>query len=84
MPEFSVSEHSPAAEEFVSLRENCGQSIARTLIIQLPMDQIYSTAPDGAMIGLIAAKGKEKLYSPFGFESRPNGKQDAGMTKPIV
>jgi len=48
------------------------------------MDQIYSTAPDGAMIGLIAAKGKEKLYSPFGFESRPNGKQDAGMTKPIV
>ncbi len=84
MPEFSVSEHSPAAAEFVSLRENCGQSIARTLIIQLPMDQIYSTAPDGAMIGLIAAKGKEKLYSPFGFESRPNGKQDAGMTKPIV
>ena len=83
MPEFSVSEHSPAAEEFVSLRENCGQSIARTLI-QLPMDQIYSTASDGAMIGLIAAKGKEKLYSPFGFESRPNGKQDAGMTKPIV
>lgn len=51
MPEFSVSEHSPAAEEFVSLRENCGQSNARTLI-QLPMDQIYSTAPDGAMIGL--------------------------------
>ena len=83
MPEFSVSEHSPAAGEFISLRENCGQSIARTLI-QLPMDQIYSTASDGAMIGLIAAKGKEKLYSPFGFESRPNGKQDAGMTKPIV
>ncbi|MGA0370824.1 MAG: hypothetical protein ACO3L5_03385 [Paracoccaceae bacterium] len=83
MPEFSVSEHSPAAAEFVSLRENCGQSIARTLI-KLPMDQIYSTAPDGAMIGLIAAKGKEKLYSPFGFESRPNEKQDAGMTKPIA
>ena len=83
MPEFSVSEHSPAAAEFVSRRENCGQSIARTLI-KLPMDQIYSTAPDGAMIGLTAAKGKEKLYSPFGFESRPNGKQDAGMTKPIV
>ena len=83
MPEFSVSEHSSAAEEFVSLRENLGQSNARTLI-QLPMAQIYSTAPDGAMIGLIAAKGKEKLYSPFGFESRPNGKQDAGMTKPIV
>ena len=83
MPEFSVSEHSPAAAEFVSLRENCGQSIARTLI-KLPMDQIYSTAPDGAMIGLTAAKGKEKLYSLFGFESRPNGKQGAGMTKPIL
>jgi len=83
MPEFSVSEYSPAAAEFVSLRENCGQSIARTLI-KLPMDQIYSTAPDGAMIGLTAAKGKEKLYSPFGFESRPNGEQGAGMTKPIV
>ena len=83
MPEFSVSEHSPAAAEFVSLRENCRQSIARTLI-KLPMDQIYSTAPDGAMIGLTAAKGKEKLYSPFGFESRPNGEQGAGMTKPIV
>ena len=83
MPEFSVSEYSPAAEEFVSLRENCGQSIARTLI-KLPMDQIYSTAPDGAMIGLTAAKGKEKLYSLFGFESRPNGKQGAGMTKPIL
>jgi len=83
MPEFSVSAHSPAATEFISLRENCGQSIARTLI-KLPMDQIYSTAPDGAMIGLTAAKGKEKLYSPFGFESRPNGEQGAGMTKPIV
>ena len=83
MPEFTISEHSPAAEEFVSLRENCGQSIARTLI-QLPMDQIYSTASEGAMIGLLAAKGKEKLYSPFGFESRPNEKQDAGMTKPIA
>ena len=83
MPKFSVSEYSPAAAEFVSLRENCGQSIARTLI-KLPMDQIYSTAPDGAMIGLTAAKGKEKLYSLFGFESRPNGKQGAGMTKPIL
>ena len=83
MPEFSVSEHSPAAGEFISLRENCGQSIARTLI-KLPMDQIYSTAPDGAMIGLTAAKGKEKLYSPFGFQSRPNGKQGAGMKKSIV
>jgi hypothetical protein len=83
MPEFSVSEHSPAAAEFVSLRENCGQSIARTLI-KLPMDQIYSTAPDGAMIGLTAAKGKEKLNFQFGFERRPNGEQGAGMTKPIV
>lgn len=83
MPKFSVSEYSPAAAEFVSLRENCGQSIARTLI-KLPMDQIYSTAPDGAMIGLTAAKGKEKLYSLFGFESRPNGKQGAGMKKSIV
>ena len=83
MPKFSVSEYSPAAAEFVSLRENCGQSIARTLI-KLPMDQIYSTAPDGAMIELTAAKGKEKLYSLFGFESRPNGKQGAGMTKPIL
>ncbi len=83
MPEFSVSEHSPAAAEFVSLRENCGQSIARTLI-KLPMDQIYSTAPDGAMIGLTAAKGKDKQYSPFCLESRPQGKQGAGMTKPIV
>ena len=83
MPKFSVSEYSPAAAEFVSLRENCGQSIARTLI-KLPMDQIYSRAPDGAMIGLTAAKGKEKPYSLFGFESRPNGKQGAGMTKPIL
>ena len=83
MPEFSVSEHSPAAAEFVSLRENCGQAIARTLI-KVPMDQIYSAAPDGAMIGLTEAKGKEKLYSPFHFESRPNGKQGAGTTKPIV
>ena len=83
MPEFSVSEYSPAAKEFISLRENCGQSIAWSLI-KLPIDQIYSTAIDRAMIGLTAAKGKEKLYSPFGFESRPNGKQGAGMTKPIV
>ena len=51
MPEFTVSEHSPAAEEFVSLRKNYGQSIAKTLI-KLTMDQIYSTAPEGAMIGL--------------------------------
>ena len=58
MPEFTVSEHSPAAEEFVSLRKNYGQSIAKTLI-KLTMDQIYSTAPEGAMIGLLAAKEKK-------------------------
>ncbi|MFC1841383.1 GNAT family N-acetyltransferase [Thermodesulfobacteriota bacterium] len=48
-------------------------------IMQRLMAYISSVASEGAIIGLLSAKGKEAFYKNFGFISRPNEKYGKGM-----
>lgn len=57
-----------------------GQRIGRSLIHNL-LTEIESIAASGAMIGLMAAHGKEDFYKGFGFIARPNETYGAGMIK---
>ena len=43
------------------------------------MNYICGNACNGAIVGLMAAKGKEKFYEKFGFWMRPTEKFGAGM-----
>ena len=45
-----------------------GKSLMKEL-----MDYITSNAKSGAFVGLMAAKGLEKYYEPFGFKARDEG-----------
>ncbi|MGH1422862.1 MAG: GNAT family N-acetyltransferase [Hyphomonas sp.] len=55
-----------------------GNGIGKTLMNNI-MDQLRSTAPEGSMIALMSASGKEPFYESFGFFSRPIGSFGAGM-----
>lgn len=43
------------------------------------MDYIDKKACNGAVVGLMSAKGKEKFYEKFGFWMRPNNHFGSGM-----
>lgn len=45
------------------------------------MGYIKENASEGAVVGLMAAKGKEAFYEKFGFGRRPNDNFGCGMTQ---
>ena len=45
------------------------------------MSYIGDNACEGAVVGLMSAKGKEELYEKFGFWKRPNENFGAGMNQ---
>lgn len=57
-----------------------GQGIGKKLM-EFVMNYIKSSAPEGSMlqVSLMASKGKESFYERFGFVTRPNEEQGAGM-----
>lgn len=55
-------------------RRGIGLSMMRKL-----MDFINKNACDGAVVGLMSAKGKEQFYQKFGFWTRPNEYFGHGM-----
>ncbi len=61
-----------------------GQGIGKKLM-EFVMNYIKSSAPEGSIlqVSLMASKGKEAFYERFGFISRPNEKQGAGMQQRI-
>lgn len=61
-----------------------GQGIGKKLM-EFIMNYIRSSAPVGSVlqVSLMASKGKEAFYERFGFVSRPNEKQGAGMQQRI-
>lgn len=61
-----------------------GQGIGKKLMVFI-MNYISSSAPVGSVlqVSLMASKGKEAFYERFGFVSRPNEKQGAGMQQRI-
>ncbi len=46
-----------------------GKGLGKAMMTEL-MNYIYSSAKAGAFVGLMAAKGIEKYYEPFGFKTR--------------
>jgi ribosomal protein S18 acetylase RimI-like enzyme len=55
------------------------QGIGKALMAKI-MDYISQHAGENAVIGLMAAKGKEPFYIPFGFTIRPDDELGSGMT----
>ena len=60
------------------------QGIGKKLM-EFVMNYIKSSASEGSIlqVSLMASKGKEAFYERFGFFSRPNEKQGAGMQQRI-
>lgn len=56
--------------------QGCG--VGRALMEKV-MEYIASAACEGAIVGLMAAEGKEAFYERFGFHTRPNEREGAGM-----
>lgn len=65
-------------QDVIVTPEHQGQGVGR-LLLQHAMDYIAANACGGAVVGLMAAKGKEPFYEKFGFHVRPNGNEGAGM-----
>ncbi len=55
-----------------------GLGIGRAVMEKI-MDYIAAHACKGAVVGLMAAVGKEPFYEKFGFHTRPNEREGAGM-----
>jgi GNAT superfamily N-acetyltransferase len=55
-----------------------GNGIGRALMEKV-MEYIDANACRGAVVGLMAARGKEPFYVKFGFRARPNDREGAGM-----
>ncbi|MGB6082721.1 GNAT family N-acetyltransferase [Moheibacter sp.] len=53
------------------------------LLMEKLMNYIKENAVDGAFVGLMSAKGKERFYEKFGFLIRPNDFLGSGMTRLI-
>lgn len=55
-----------------------GLGIGRAVMEKI-MQYIAAHACKGAVVGLMAAVGKEPFYEKFGFHTRPNEREGAGM-----
>ena len=67
-------------QDVIVRKEYQGQGIGFQIMERL-MDYIGQTAAEGAVIGLLAAKGKEGFYEKFGFIPRPNEYFGKGMVQ---
>jgi ribosomal protein S18 acetylase RimI-like enzyme len=66
-------------QDVIVLPEYQGRGIGGQLMDRL-MNYIRLHAKKNAFIGLMAAVGKEPFYERYGFSTRPNQDQGAGMT----
>jgi GNAT superfamily N-acetyltransferase len=67
-------------QDVIVLPEHQGQGIGAALMDRV-MAWIAANARPGAVIGLMAAVGREAFYARYGFTRRPNGQLGAGMTR---
>ena len=58
--------------------EHQGNGLGRA-IMEKVMEYVGAHACRGAVVGLMAACGKEPFYQKFGFRVRPNEREGAGM-----
>ena len=66
-------------QDVIVLPEFQRKGIGTRMMDQI-MDFIHAHAPHNAIIGLMAAQGKEAFYNQYGFTTRPTNKLGAGMT----
>lgn len=66
-------------QDVIVLPEYQGQGIGAQLMDKV-MDYVRAHAAHNAVIGLMAATGKEPFYEKYGFTRRPNDRLGAGMT----
>ena len=68
--------------DVIVLPDYQGQGIGKSMM-QKVMEYISNSLQEGqsVFVNLMAAKGRESFYSQFGFETRPNEKNGAGMTQ---
>ncbi len=65
----------------VIVRPECqGQGIGAALMERV-MAYVAGAACENAVVGLMAAEGKEGFYQRYGFQARPAAGQGAGMTQ---
>lgn len=69
-------------QDLIILPEFQNRKIGYMLMEKL-MNYIKENAVDGAFVGLMSAKGKERFYEKFGFLIRPNDFLGSGMTRLI-
>ncbi len=66
-------------QDVIVLPEYQGQGIGAQLMDRV-MAYVRTHAAHNAVIGLMAAAGKEPFYEKYGFTRRPNDRLGAGMT----
>lgn len=66
-------------QDVIVIPEHQGQGCGALLMERL-MNYIQTHAQHNAVVGLMAAYGKEGFYERYGFTRRPNEKLGAGMT----
>jgi GNAT superfamily N-acetyltransferase len=65
-------------QDVVVLPEHQGKGVGKAMMERV-MKYIARAACEGAVMGLMAAAGKEGFYERFGFHARPNEREGAGM-----
>lgn len=69
-------------QDIIVLPKYQGQGIGAKIMDRI-MDYLKKQCVENAIIGLMAAKGKESFYKKYGFIERPNDTLGAGMVKPF-
>lgn len=65
-------------QDIIVRPDHQGRGVGK-MIMDAVMAYIAQHASTGAYVALMAAKGKEGFYLPYGFEIRPNEQVGAGM-----
>lgn len=65
-------------QDVIVLPEYQGRGVGMAIMNRI-MEFIGENACEGAVVGLMAAVGRESFYEQFGFHTRPNENQGAGM-----
>jgi len=65
-------------QDIIVRPDHQGRGVGK-MIMDAAMAYIARHASTGAYVALMAAKGKEGFYLPYGFEIRPNERVGAGM-----
>jgi Acetyltransferases len=69
-------------QDIIVLPEYQGRGIGAKIMDRI-MDYLKKHAVEGAVVGLMAAKGKENFYKKYGFIERPTVNRGAGMIHPF-